>query len=61
VLGVIQAMDDVLDDCASEHLDEATDWSIAMKRHLRSGLLVDRGGRLAIVDNCDLPALDQAR
>jgi hypothetical protein len=60
VLSVIQAIEDVLDDYASEHPDEPTDSSCATRRLLQYGLLVVRDGSFAVSDDRDLPVLNPA-
>lgn len=55
VLGLIRAIDDVLEDCAIETLDESSDWSPTAQRLLRQGLLVVTDGALAVAEDRDLP------
>lgn len=60
VLGLILAIQSVLEDCAHEHLGRAAeDWSPATRRLLRYGVLIDADGALAVIGETETPLPDR--
>ncbi|MGO8946744.1 MAG: hypothetical protein ACLQUY_03575 [Ktedonobacterales bacterium] len=61
VVGLIRAIEDVLEDCSQEAPGGTSEWSFASQRLLRHGVLIDSDGGLSVVGEIGAPALDQLK
>jgi hypothetical protein len=60
VIGLIRAIEDVLEDCSVEPPRGTRHWSPATQRLIKQGLLVDSDG-LTLVGDVGAPSLDQLK
>ena len=63
VVGLIRAIEDVLEDCSQETPKEGklADWSPATERLTRFGVLIDADGGLAVMGGTEKPVPDRRR